>query len=62
MLLNPAMKKESLEYDYVRRMAKEKPFGETIGSFIQFVKQNDNEGLYCPLEWGTDHKNYQCEN
>ena len=39
-----------------------KPFGETISSFIQFVKQNDNEGLYCPLEWGTDHKNYQYEN
>lgn len=45
MLLNPAMKKESLEYDYVRQMAKEKPFGETIGSFVQFVKQNDNETI-----------------
>ena len=45
MLLNPAMKKESLEYDYVRRIAKKKPFGETIGSFVQFVKQNDNETI-----------------
>lgn len=45
MLLNPAMKKESLEYDYVRRMAKKKPFGETIGSFVQFVKQNNNETI-----------------
>ena len=42
MQLNPAMKKEHLQYNSVRQTVK-KPFGETIGSFIQFVKQNDNK-------------------
>ena len=44
MLLNPAMKKESLQYN-IGRMAKKKPFGETIGSFVQFVKQNNNKTI-----------------
>ena len=39
------MKKEHLQYNSVRQMSEEKPFGETIGSFVQFVKQNDNETI-----------------
>ena len=40
MLINEAMKKMPLQYSTVRKISKQKPFGDTIGSFIQFMKKN----------------------
>lgn len=45
MLINEAMKKMPLQYNTVRKISKQKPFGDTIGSFIQFMKKTENETI-----------------
>ena len=45
MLINKAMKKMPLQYSTVRKISEQKPFGDTIGSFIQFMKKTENETI-----------------